>query len=121
MTKESKYTPTPWEFEPHPEESEYFGNIIGNYGKDGDGVSRIRTITCQLKHGTDEENQANAKRIVHCVNHFDELVEALNLIQLLSSEANAKEVGVRKFGDLLIMIESEAKQALSRAKGETDE
>lgn len=25
----------------------------------------------------DEETQANAERIVHCVNHFDELVEAL--------------------------------------------
>ena len=58
------------------EHSEYYGNIIGSYGKKDGEFERIRTITIQLNHGTDEENEANAQHIVKCVNERDELVEA---------------------------------------------
>lgn len=71
MTKKEKtisHTPGPWTFERHGKESNYFGNIIGHYTE-----RTVRTITCQLRYGTDEEQEANA----HLIAAAPDLLEAL--------------------------------------------
>lgn len=67
-----KYKPGPWIFNPH-NKGQYFGNIIGSYGTNKEGIETIRTITVQLKHGHPEENLANANLIAAA----PELLEAL--------------------------------------------
>lgn len=57
------HTPGPWRFEEHPGHSRYYGNIIGSYGRDKQGIENIRTITCQLRNGPEEERKANARLI----------------------------------------------------------
>ncbi len=51
-----------WEFNPHEEHSEWFGNITGHPNpKDG---QEIRTIACLTRYcDTDEEQMANARLI----------------------------------------------------------
>ena len=51
----TKHTPGPWRLEKHPEWSQYYGNIVGSYGIGAGNIENIRTISVQLKHGTDEE------------------------------------------------------------------
>lgn len=68
------HTPTPWRFEKHGRNSDYFGNIVGIYGVTDHGSEKIRTITCQLKYGPEEENQANAEFIVTAVNAYDDML-----------------------------------------------
>lgn len=66
MQTENKSTPGPWEFQKHDDHSRYYGNIIGYYSRyetDPEKGNQIRTITIQLKHGTEEENAANAELI----------------------------------------------------------
>jgi hypothetical protein len=49
-----------WVFVQHDENSEYFGNIIANRGTTPSGNRVIRTISVQLKRGTEAENLAYA-------------------------------------------------------------
>lgn len=62
----SAHTPGPWTFERHPEESQYFGNVIGHYE-----LQVIRTISCQLRYGTKEEQEANAALIAAAPDMLD--------------------------------------------------
>jgi chromosome segregation ATPase len=65
--RRAMHSPEPWQFQRHSD-GEYLGNIIAYYPANESGIKGVRTITCQLKYGTPEENEANAKRIVDCVN-----------------------------------------------------
>ena len=60
------HTPEPWIYYPHDSESQWAGNIVGHYSMQH--PRSIRTITCQLRHGTPEEIEDNAHRIESCVN-----------------------------------------------------
>ena len=73
-------TPGPWEFHKHHANSPYFGNIIGNYGLNEYGIKSIRTISCQLRYGDEQERYANARAIAEVPAMVVALREAESLI-----------------------------------------
>jgi len=77
----TEHTPTPWRLEPTYGTQIYASRIGGcNMVKIDMLVADMRGWGCLKYHGEDKafaEQQANAKHIVHCVNMYDELVEAL--------------------------------------------
>lgn len=81
------HTPTPWRFEKHGRNSDYFGNIVGVYGVTDHGSEKIRTISCQLKYGPEEESLANAELIVTAVNAFE--ANQARIAELEKALANA--------------------------------
>lgn len=99
---ETKHTPGPWEFQPHDKDSRYYGNIVGYYSKyetDPEKGNQIRTITIQLKHGTDEENKANAELIAQAPDLLAKVSEQEAEISKLKGEAKlwqGTQLGLQK-------------------------
>ena len=77
MTKFSKGV---WVFRKHCEDSQWFGNIICNYGK-VNNINTIRTITCHTTYGTPEENEANAVLTSSAYDLYFTLDKALKYIK----------------------------------------
>lgn len=75
---ETKHTALPWHIEKHEHiDGELWltinkGAIDITHNKEEGDIASMRYSAL-----SDEENLANAERIVHCINHFDELAEAL--------------------------------------------
>jgi len=74
-----KHTPAPWEIQRH-DIGPYYGNVVGHYTE-----RKIRTITIQLKYGTDEENEANAQLI----SAAPDLLEALIMVRDADNDCRA--------------------------------
>ncbi len=84
---ENKHTATPWTF--HTDSSDGKVRSGDLYWLNGNGGETIlESLHNNLGIIKEEEAQANAERIVRCVNHFDELVKALESLRLLENENN---------------------------------
>lgn len=107
------HTPAPWTFERHPSGSQYFGNIIGHYTP---GI--IRTITCQLRYGTPEEQEANARLIAAAPELLEACKAALpHLADLVARTCGeAKEFG-GSFADRIAYDKVEAAIQKAEAAG----
>ena len=99
----TKHTLKPWIFEKH-EQGIYYGNIIGSYGKSEQGFERIRTITVQLKHGTEEENEANAKLIAAAPDLLEACQEFIKVI-------NRSPTAMEHYGEAIKIAELAIKKA----------
>ena len=98
----TKHTPGPWRLEKHPEWSQYYGNIVGSYGIGAGNIENIRTISVQLKHGTDEETEANARLIAAA----PDLLAALQAAQELLE--HIEEHGADQMRETMFAAETEA-------------
>lgn len=102
----TKHTPGPWETIHEPTLGTY--RIIKQFDNTPYiTIARITYAENLIKY----QHEANAERIVHCVNHFDELVEAL--VNILTDYDEVTE------GPSLVTRESiaQARAALAKAKG----
>ena len=78
---ETKHTPTPWRIyrdHPDPETAATLVYIDAAHRRSYSGLE----IAAIYNATAGSEEEANAEHIVHCVNLFPELVEALELISL---------------------------------------
>lgn len=104
MTK-AQYAPTPWRFFDTGNE----GHAIHTAQKPGERIAK--TVYEKRRAGNTEgyaESEANAKRIVHCVNTYDELLEALELVK-----TNHEYNGTEKEKEYEVVC-----AAITKAKGE---
>lgn len=111
-----KHTKGKWKFERHGDDSQYFGNVIAELDKKN-GIQEIRTITCHLKYGNPEENEANAQLITSA----PELLEACKGLHKELKELwlfLAKNGAYPKTIDIETKLLSKAKQAIAKAEGE---
>lgn len=93
----AKHTPTPWHV------------VEINNGKDIQIDSEKLHICNITRYGmaVGIHEQENAKRIIHCVNMHDELVEALKYVQEMIKNNCFDDIGLEKI-----------EKALSKEKGE---
>jgi hypothetical protein len=96
----------------HPAESPFFGNIQGSYGKGADGLEYFRTITCQLRHGIESEQEANARLIASAPDLLAALEELTNIVQGVLDDG----VYPRDLIDSFTL--QPARAALKKARGE---
>ena len=102
-----EHTPTPWEKErPYMEPHIYLSG------------PNTQLIACLQDNW--ENNKANAKHIVHCVNLHDELVEALSLTirTIYDCMRHYLDNNMLCYKTLEGLVEEDLKPTLSKAKGE---
>ena len=103
----SKYTKGPWERD--SEENIY---IVGNIDKSKKDATYICEVNANIKK---EEWQANAQRIVQCVNNFDELLEACKKAEAYFSKYHKMRGDIFADG---IMAMKDCQQAIAKAEKE---
>jgi len=99
----------------YQENSDVFTHIIRPENNPG-------CIICSLGQDASGKAEANARRIVQCVNGWDELVEALENARLISGASYKSPIGMTR-RSLFANMESIHKgieQALSKAKGQDE-
>jgi len=79
----AKHTPTPWETDSDRNGSM---SIFDNNGK---SIAFMPDTSETFHNGTLEEQKANAKRIVHCVNTHDSLIYALQQARSVINQLGA--------------------------------
>lgn len=104
---EAEHTPTPWKLI----------NVLGRSSIYGNGGHKDSLV--HIWHSPSWEHQCNAARIVHCVNTFDAVVEALE--GLLEEYISLAEYAHKKIADLTYQdyendYEDEIKQARAALK-----
>ncbi len=76
-----RFTPGPWRFEAHRDPQHFYGNVVGSYGLNAQGIEQIRTITCQTTYGEPAEREANAHLIAAAPDLYRVLTEVRDWIR----------------------------------------